>query len=375
MTIAVGPEVAPPPERAPGFPATVLALVERGAPDDDVSYAGALLERALHELGPHSRTLTVFPDQEGGADATLMQRGMFAARLIAAGRRADCVLYNHLGIATAQSSLPGAMRRPYAVLVHGPESWDEGIDPARHRALADATLRIASSAYAARRVTEAHPDVLPAEVLPLALLPEADASAVDGALVGSITPRTIVISSRMQAAERYKGHDELLDAWPTVLGRRPDARLAVVGRGDDVKRLETKAAALGLAGSVRFTGMVSEATLDAMLAKAGGFALPSSAEGFSLSYLRAMRAGVPCIGGADDAASEVVEDGVTGMLVPAADRDALGQAVISLLGDSVRRSAMGEAGRARFEQRFSFAAFRERLDEMLRRGFPPRTRG
>ena len=372
MSAAAGPDVEAPPERAPGFPATVLALVERGAPDDDVSYAGALLERALAELDPVSRTITVFPDQEGGADATFVQRGMFAARLIAAGRRADCVLYNHLGVATAQASLPSGMRRPYAVLVHGAESWDEGIDADRRRALAGARLRIASSTYAARRVAEAHPDVTPAEVLPLALLPERDAGAVDGALVSSITPRTIVISGRMSAAERFKGHDELLEAWPTILGRRPDARLALVGRGDDVKRLEAKANGLGLAGSVRFTGMVSEATLDAMLSKAGGFALPSRSEGFALAYLRAMRAAVPCIGGADDAAREVIEDGVTGLLVPAADRDAVAQAVISLLGDTVRRRAMGEAGRARFEEHFSFAQFRDRLDVMLRREFPPR---
>jgi phosphatidyl-myo-inositol dimannoside synthase len=374
VSATLGPEVAPAAERAPGFPAVVLALVERGAPDDDVSYTGALLERALSELAPRCSTITVFPDQEGGADATLMQRGMFAARLLAAGRRADCVLYNHLGVATAQTSIPRGMRRPYAVLVHGAESWNEAIDPPRKRALADATMRIASSAYAARRVTEAHPEVGAPEVLPLALLPEPDAGPVDGALVGSVTPRTVLISGRMNAAERYKGHDELLEAWPTVLGRRPDARLTIVGRGDDVKRLEAKANGLGLAGSVRFAGMVTESTLDAMLARAGGFALPSRAEGFGLSYLRAMRAGVPCIAGDDDAAREVVADGVSGMLVPAAQKEALAQAVISLLGDSERRRAMGEAGRTAFTERFSFAAFKERLDAMLRSGFRARSR-
>lgn len=374
MSAAVGPHAVSAAERAPGFPAVVLALVERGAPDDDVSYAGALLERALSDLAPGSKTITVFPDQEGGADATFMQRGLFAARLISAGRRADCVLYNHLGIATAQTSLPYGMRRPYAVLVHGAESWAEGIDAPRRRALAEASMRIATSAYTARRVVDASPEVGAPEVLPLALLPEHDPGPVDGALVGSVTPRTIVISARMSSAERYKGHDELLEAWPTILGRRPDARLTLVGRGDDVKRLESKANGLGLAGSVRFAGAVSEATLDAMLARAGGFALPSRSEGFGLSYLRAMRAGVPCIAGADDAAREVIDDDVSGLLVPAADRDALSQAVISLLGDSARRRAMGEAARASFHQRFSFAMFRERLDALMRRGFSARVR-
>ena len=372
MSTALGPEIAPLPERAPGFPSTVLALVERGAPDDDVSYAGALLERALGELAPQSRTLTVFPDQEGGADATLVQRGVFAARLMAAGRRADCVVYNHLGVATAQTSVPTGMRRPYAVLLHGAESWEADIDAARQRALADAALRIATSTYAARRVTEAHPELSAPDVLPLALLPERDATPVDGALVGSMTTRTIVVSGRMSASERFRGHDEILDAWPAILGRRPDARLAIVGQGDDVKRLETKATGLGLGASVRFTGRVSESTLDAMLAKAGGFALPSRSEGFVLSYLRAMRAGLPCVGGAEDAASEVVEDGVTGMLVSAGDRDSVAQAIISLLGDTERRRAMGDAARARYEERFTFDIFRERLDALMRSAFPVR---
>lgn len=373
MIVSAGPDAAPLVERAPGFPATVLALVERGVPDDDVSYAGAVLERALSELAPHCRTITVFPDQEGGSDATLTQRGLFAARLMSSGRRADCIVYNHVGVATAQSSIPSGMRRPYAVLVHGAEAWDPAIDAARRRALAGATLRIASSAYAAQRVAEAHPDAGRPDVLPPTLLPEGDPAPIDGALVGSITPRTIVIACRITAAERFRGHDELLDAWPTILGRRPDARLAIVGRGDDVKRLEAKANGLGLAGSVRFTGGVSESTLDAMLLKAGGFALPSREEGTGIAYLRAMRAGLPCIAGADDAAGELVDDGVTGMLVPAADRDALAQAVISLLGDSVRRRAMGDAGRARFEEHFSFARFRDRLDAMLRGAFPVRS--
>jgi hypothetical protein len=47
--------------------------------------------------------------------------------------------------------------------------------------------------------------------------------------------------------------------------------------------------------------------------------------------------------------------------------------VISLLGDSARRRAMGEAGRTRFEQHFGFARFRERLDGMLRAAFPVRS--
>jgi glycosyltransferase involved in cell wall biosynthesis len=359
-------------ERPSGFPSTLLALVDRGVADDGIGYVGLLLERALTELAAWTRTITVFPDVEGGADPTLVQRGLFSMRLMRGGRRAECVLYNHLGIATAQAKAPARMRRPYAVFVHGRESWDPELDPARRRALAEASLVIANSALTSQRVQETHPASSAPKVCTLSLLPEMAAGALDGALVASITARTIVIAGRMHDSERHKGHDELLESWQTILARRPDARLVIVGRGNDVKRLEAKSNALGLAGSVRFTGFVTEATLDAMLARAGGFALPSRSEASALGYLRAMRAGVPCIAGADDAGREVIEEGVTGMLVPAGDRDALAKAVIDLLGDSVRRKTMGDAGRARFAERYTFDRFRSRIDSLMRAAFTSR---
>ena len=54
----------------------------------------------------------------------------------------------------------------------------------------------------------------------------------------------------MSADERYKGHDELLDVWPALLARKPDARLVVAGDGDDRPRLESRAASLGLSHAV-----------------------------------------------------------------------------------------------------------------------------
>lgn len=357
--------------RLPGFPATLLALVDRGVPDDGIAYVGLLLERALSELAPWMRTITVFPDVEGGSDPTLLQRGLFTMRLVRGSQRADLVLFNHLGVATAEVGLPARMRRPFAVFLHGSEAWDHDIDPARRRALAEATLLIANSELTAQRVQEAHPEAPMPHVCPLSLLPEPPSGSIDGALVSSVTARTILIAGRMNSSERHKGHEDLLDAWPAVLKRRPDARLAIVGRGNDVKRVDAKASALGVAGSVRFAGFVSDATLDAMLVRAGGFALPSKGEASALGYLRAMRAAVPCIGGADDAGREVIEDGVTGLLVPTEDRDAIARAVIDLLGDSERRKRMGEAGRARFEEHFRFEKFVERLGRIILSVRPP----
>ena len=355
--------------RIAGFPVTALALVQRGGAADSVAYIGAMLESALAELAETFRVVSLFPDT--GGESTLIRRTMFVARLAVAERNSECALFNHVGVATAQPRIPERVRRPYALFVHGPEVLDPDMSAERRRALHGASVCLANSAHIAARVHEVHPSIPAPIVLPLALLPAHDGGRVDGALVASVTPRTIVIAGRMSAGERYKGHDDLLEAWPTVLSRRPDARLAIVGQGDDAKRLEAKSVALGLTGSVRFTGYVTDSTLDAMLARAAAFALPSRGEGFGLAYLRAMRAALPCIAGADDGAREVVEDGVTGTLVPQGDRDALGQAVITMLGDTVRRRTMGEAGKEKFERQFTYDRFVTRLDEVMRDKLTP----
>jgi glycosyltransferase involved in cell wall biosynthesis len=74
--------------------------------------------------------------------------------------------------------------------------------------------------------------------------------------------------------------------------------------------------------------------------------MPSSGEGFGIVYLEAMHAGRPCIA-CPGAASEVIEDGSTGLLVPVDDRAALLDALDALYADDARAAAMGDAGLAR----------------------------
>ena len=136
---------------------------------------------------------------------------------------------------------------------------------------------------------------------------------------------TALIVARMSAAERYKGHDALLDLWPGVLARRPDARLVVAGDGDDRPRLESRARSLGLSHAVSFAGRVSDARLNELYDECRFLVMPSRDEGFGLVFLEAMRAGKPCIG-ARGAAEEIIEHNVTGLIVdpgnPASEFDA-----------------------------------------------------
>jgi len=168
----------------------------------------------------------------------------------------------------------------------------------------------------------------------------------------------------MSREERYKGHDLLLEIWGGVRSRHPGAELLVAGGGDDRPRLEEKAARLELGGAVRFLGKVPSEELDRLYRGCALFVMPSRHEGFGLVFLEAMRAGKACIG-ARGAASEIIEDGVTGYVVNPDEPDAVSSAIEKLWTDPVGRARMGELGRQRFRAHFTRERFEERLRALI----------
>ena len=88
----------------------------------------------------------------------------------------------------------------------------------------------------------------------------------------------------------------------------------------------------------------------ALYAAADLFVLPSSSEGMPAALIEAGMAGLPAVAYAVGGVPEVVEDQVTGRLVPPGDQSRLTEAVAELLGDGMRRRAMGEAARSRYRR-------------------------
>jgi phosphatidyl-myo-inositol dimannoside synthase len=210
----------------------------------------------------------------------------------------------------------------------------------------------ANPAHADREVTVCHPST---PLLPSAPAPDAETPAAGFAL----------IVGRMVAEERYKGHDALIDAWPVVQSLSPDARLVVVGDGDDRTRLERRAIEAGLSASIRFTGRVDNDTLALLYERAGVFVLPSLNEGFGYVFLEAMRAGRACIG-APGAAAEIIEAGVTGLIADPPHSEALATAVAHCLNDTDAAARMGLAGRHRAESVFAPERFADAFARVLR---------
>jgi phosphatidylinositol alpha-1,6-mannosyltransferase len=174
-----------------------------------------------------------------------------------------------------------------------------------------------------------------------------------------------LIVGRLAAEERYKGHDLLLEIWPQVIAEIPDAALFVAGDGDDRARLEAKAVGLGLRNSVKFLGRVSDETLAGLYRDCAFFVMPSRHEGFGLVFLEAMRAGKACIGGVG-AAAEVIEDGVTGLVVEPERPEQVLSAVVRLFREPETRRQMGAVGAERVARQFTEEQFQRRFRTLLR---------
>ena len=142
-----------------------------------------------------------------------------------------------------------------------------------------------------------------------------------------------------------KGLCYLVEAMPEILGRCPDAHLVLAGDGDQRPTLERLARELGVADRVHLLGFRRDAA--AVTAALNVFVLPSLNEGQGRVLVTAMALGVPIVATQVGGVPEVVEDGCQGLLVPAADPRALGQAVAAVLTRPECAAALGAAGRSR----------------------------
>lgn len=127
--------------------------------------------------------------------------------------------------------------------------------------------------------------------------------------------KVIMTLSRLQADERYKGIDEVLEAMPTLLKEIPNLAYLIVGDGTDKKRLEEKSKILKLNGQVIFTGRISESEKCDYYRLADVFVMPGWGEGFGIVFLEAMACGIPVIASKKDGSREALKNGKLGILV------------------------------------------------------------
>lgn len=161
-----------------------------------------------------------------------------------------------------------------------------------------------------------------------------------------------------------KGIDVLAEAGAILATEMPDARIRVYGAVQhgweqydlDVRR---RLGELGLHDTFELAGFVDHPARH--WADASVYVQPSRREGLPLAVVEAMATGLPVVASAVGGIGEVVEHGVTGLLVPPEDPEALARALVELLGDPQRCRRMGEEGRERVARRYSMSAMVDQL--------------
>lgn len=170
------------------------------------------------------------------------------------------------------------------------------------------------------------------------------------------TPRVLTIAN----LSPRKGYLEYLEhVVAPLMSLDPAVRFAFVGRDEMAGAVERRAAALGVRGAVEIRGFLRDVGPE--LAAARVFVLPSQySEGCPTSILEAMAYGLPVVAFSVDGIPELVEDGVTGHLIPPGNHAAMATAIAGLLSDPQRSLRFGAAGRRRVEREFLASVCYER---------------
>jgi len=152
-------------------------------------------------------------------------------------------------------------------------------------------------------------------------------------------PEEAVVIGTIGRLNAQKGHTHLLDALALLRTRLPDLWTLIVGDGDLMDSLKEQAARLGLGDRVVFAGHRTD--VPDLLAALDVFCISSLYEGTPLALFEAMAAGRPIVSTAVDGCREVLEDGVSGLLVPPADAEALAGALERVATNAELRGALG----------------------------------
>ncbi len=161
-----------------------------------------------------------------------------------------------------------------------------------------------------------------------------------------------------------KGIRFLIEAAAQLKPRFPDLQLVLAGDGFERPDLERLAGERGIGDQTTFLGWVANAELPKYYRAAAVSVIPSLEEGFGIPAAEAMGCGVPVVASDAGGLPEVVEDGVSGRVVPRGDAAALAEAIGGLLQDPALRRRMGAAGRDRALRLFDWDHSAEQFERL-----------
>jgi phosphatidyl-myo-inositol dimannoside synthase len=303
-----------------------------------------------------------------GFGRSKMRFVLSAIRHCRQGARVVLAAHPHLALPAAGTKWFSPQLKT-VVMSHGVEVW-KPLPWLRRRALLSADIVLAPSSDTARRLAEIQ-GVPQSKIRKLAWPLNPDFLRMADARTELPVPtefprgRVILTVGRWAASERYKGADDLIRSMVQLRMKFPGLYLVAVGQGDDLSRLKKIAGDLGVSECVRFLTDLSRQEIAACYARCEIFALPSTGEGFGLVFLEAMAFGNALVGAACGGTTDVVEDNVNGLLVPARDSERLAETLAALLQDELLRTKLGRRGAEIVRRDYSFEVFQSKLELIL----------
>ena len=295
------------------------------------------------------------PDKVTFVASAASGRLAFVRALRRAGNRFDLVVCAHVNL------LPVArlVTKQPLLMLYGIEAWKPLRDPLSNRLLRGVRGVISISDVTRDRFAGwSHYDG-PSSLLPNSIRAEwYGIREKNRALVSRYRlegKRVLMTLGRVVAAERYKGFDEVLEVLPHL---DADVSYVIAGGGNDVPRLQQKAARLGVADRVVFTGLFPEEEKTDLYNLADVYVMPSRGEGFGFVFLEAVACGVPVIASCLDGGREAVRKGELGRLVDPTNPAEIRVAILDALAARGKRIPEGLAY-------FSYANFERRTHAII----------
>ncbi|MEX2549452.1 MAG: glycosyltransferase family 4 protein [Nitriliruptoraceae bacterium] len=271
--------------------------------------------------------------------------------------------------------LRAALGVPVVALSHGLEAGmaGAGLGHLIHRATRDLAAVTTISRFTFERLRP-HLAAERIRMLPPGVDIDLFHPGVDGSALRQrlgVPPDAVAVGCVSRLVPR-KGQDRLLDVWPIVRARHPDAWLVLVGEGPLEDRLQRRVRDLGADGRVVLSGRLAWEELPAAHAALDLFAMPCrtrwgglDVEGLGIVYLEAQASGVPVIAGRSGGAPEAVAGPETGTVVDARGAGALLGALDEWLADPVRRRAASVPARRFAVTRYGWDAIASDLRALL----------
>lgn len=285
----------------------------------------------------------------------------FIRRALAAARKwPDLIVCGHVNLGPLAGWVSRISGAPFVTQVHGVDVWQPPKSALRRAALGRAKQVWSVSQFTVNRmrqwcsVPEERFRVMPNMIDLEAHHPEPRNERL-AERYGLVGKKVLMTLARLDARERYKGIDEVLEALPRLRQEDPSLTYLIAGAGDDQERLRAKASQLGLSEAVVFTGYLPDGEKLDTLRLADAFVMPGYGEGFGIVYLEALACGVNVVGSRLDASAEALGQGELGAVVDPRDQDDLVAGIRAAL-------QAGPPERSLLET-YSWDSFARRVDE------------